>query len=82
MTSITVGLDDESADRLAQKAAREGVAPEELAGRVLHDWLAGAAPPGDGDPFAWVGAASSPRLRGASVDELLAEGFGQSPSIS
>jgi hypothetical protein len=82
VTSITVGLDDESADRLAEKAAREGVAPEELAGRVLHDWLVGTAPAEDADPFAWVGAASSPRLRGASVDELLAEGFGQLPSIS
>lgn len=50
MTSITVGLDDESADRLAEKAAREGVAPDSIRvprpGFAYGTWSVAVTPTG------------------------------------
>jgi hypothetical protein len=85
VTSITVGLDEKLAARLAEQAARAGMTPEQWASKTLEDHLAetGAtsreATRAD-DPFAWIGLGSSDELRGAAVDDLLAKGFGQSRS--
>jgi hypothetical protein len=83
MTSFTVGLDDALAARLARRAAEAGVAPEVLVERAVAEFLQKPQPeprPVNGeeaDPFSWVGMGDSDVLRGAKVDELLGEGFGQ-----
>ncbi|MGH9039296.1 MAG: hypothetical protein ACRDZ3_03610 [Acidimicrobiia bacterium] len=80
MTSFTVGLDDALAARLARRAAEAGLAP--LIQMALTEFLGEAreSRPASGerpDPFSWVGLGESVALRGARVDELLAEGFEQ-----
>lgn len=81
MTRITVGLDDDLAALLAERAAQAGLTPEELAGQLLAEDLSedavGADASTQGGGFAFFDAGSSPVLRGREVDELLAEGFGQ-----
>jgi hypothetical protein len=73
MTSLTVELDDESAEQLRRRAAREGVAPSELAARLLTE---AAAEP---DPFDFVGSFDSDVLGARDADDFLAErGFGAS----
>lgn len=66
MASLTVDLDDVAAERLRRQAEREGVTPGELARRLLAE-ATGA------DPFEFFDAGASETLRGASVDERLAE---------
>ncbi len=80
MTSFTLGLNDELAARLEERAAEAGVSPEEMARRMLVERLIGRVdqPSEDRDPsFDFIGVGSSDVLRGSRVDELLAEGFGQ-----
>ncbi len=80
MTSITLGLDDELAARLMERAARAGISSEELAHQMLAEGLAEISeePIADHDPsFDFIGIGASEVLRGSQVDELLAEGFGQ-----
>jgi hypothetical protein len=73
MTSLTVEIDDESAEQLRRRAAREGVAPAELAARLLAE---AAAEP---DPFDFVGSVDSDVLGARDADSFLAErGFGAS----
>jgi predicted transcriptional regulator len=66
MTSLTVDLDDDAAERLRRQAEQEGVTPAELARRLLTE-AAGQ------DPFDFFDAGSSEVLRGDQVDERLAE---------
>jgi len=66
MTSFTVDLDDDAAERLRQLAEREGVAPGELARRLLTEATGQ-------DPYGFFDAGSSDELRGERVDERLAE---------
>ena len=70
MTSITVGLDDKLAARLAERAARAGVSPEELAGKTLEEFLSRSDA-----SFDFSGTMSSDQVSGDRVDDLLAEGF-------
>lgn len=70
----TVPVPDELAQRLAQRARRDGMPEEELVVRALRGFL-------DQDPYEFFDVASSDRLRGAAVDERLAEtGFGRARS--
>jgi hypothetical protein len=78
--TVPVDLPDDVAQRLASEAARRGVTPEELAAAVLDAQLPDAGTGTDVEPLAWIGSVSSEELRGRDVDELLAKGFGQSPS--
>ena len=66
MTSLTVDLDDDAAERLRRQAEQEGVTPAELARRLLTE-VTGQ------DPFDFFDAGSSDVLRGDQVDERLAE---------
>lgn len=69
MTAIPVP--DELAQRLAQRALREGVPEDALVEQALREFL-------DQDPYEFFEVASSDRLRGATVDERLEEsGFGR-----
>ncbi|MDQ3681047.1 MAG: ribbon-helix-helix domain-containing protein [Actinomycetota bacterium] len=80
MTSFTLGLDDELAARLEERAAQAGVSPEEMARRMIAERLVAHVdePGADRDPsFDFIGIGSSDVLRGSDVDKLLAEGFGQ-----
>ena len=78
-TQITVGLDNTQAARLAERAARAGVSPEELASRLLAEDLSGKAADAStqSDAFGFFDTGTSRVLRGRAVDELMAEGFGQ-----
>jgi len=66
MTTFTVDLDDDAAERLRQQAEREGVAPGELARRLLTEATGQ-------DPYEFFDAGSSENLRGELVEERLAE---------
>jgi predicted transcriptional regulator len=66
MTSLTVNLDDDVAERLRRQAEQEGVTPGELARRLLTEATGQ-------DPFAFFDASSSEPLRGERVDEQLTE---------
>lgn len=66
MTSLTIDLDDDAAERLRRQAEREGVTPGELARRLLTEATGQ-------DPFDFFDAGSSEQLRGEQVDERLAE---------
>lgn len=80
MTFFTLGLNDELAARLEERAGQNGVSPEEMARRMLAESLVEHMdqPSGDIDPsFDFIGIGSYEMLRGSRVDELLAEGFGQ-----
>jgi hypothetical protein len=71
MTSLTIVLDDEAAERLRRRAEREGVAPAELAARLVGE---AAAEP---DPFEFVGSFESDVLGARDTDSFLTEhGFG------
>ncbi len=66
----TVEIPQHIADRLRERAARDGVDAEHLASRVLEQWL-------EKDPHEFIGHGSSPRLQGDRADELLERsGFG------
>ena len=85
MVSLQDGLDDDQADRLAERAQALGVAPEELARRLLAERLADGREVGGGgeagvDPFAWIGSGASDEAQSDCAGEMLAEGFGRSPS--
>ncbi len=82
MTHITLGLDDDLAARLATRAARAGVTPEELAEELLAEDLRDAdaeasTARGESAAFGFFDTGSSATLRGRDVDSLLAEGLGQ-----
>jgi hypothetical protein len=81
VTRITVGLDDSLAARLAERAARAGLTPEELAAHLLAEDLNGEPADPEGAMgsagFGFFDAGSSGILRGRAADEMLAEGFGQ-----
>lgn len=73
MTKLTIEVPDDVAARVADEAAKRGVAPETLAGEVVagefrarHRRLA----------FAGIGSSASGR-RAAESDEMLSEGFGR-----
>ncbi len=66
MTSLTVDLDDDAAERLRRQAELEGVTAAELARRWLTE-VTGQ------DPFDFFDAGSSDELRGEQADERLAE---------
>jgi hypothetical protein len=70
MTAMNLDLDEATLSRLRQRAERAGVSPEELAKDAVLRLLAQ-------DPYEFIGAGSSTRLRGRNVDEYLAEGFGR-----
>ncbi|MGH8933868.1 MAG: hypothetical protein ACRDZO_25345 [Egibacteraceae bacterium] len=73
MTTVTLRLDDELAARLAERAQAAGVSPDELAGRVLGEFL-------QHEPavrkLEFIGMGSSQELQSDRVDELLAQGYG------
>ena len=72
MTSVVVQLDDDAAERLRRRAAREGIEVAELARRLL-------AEASEQDPFEFVGSISSDVLGARGVDEVLEEqGFSRS----
>jgi hypothetical protein len=72
MTSFVVDLDDDAAERLRLRAAREGVDVVELVRRLLVE-------ASEQDPFAFVGIVASDVLVASDVDGALREhGFGQS----
>jgi hypothetical protein len=81
VTRITVGLDDSLAARLAERAARAGLTPEELAAHLLAEDLDGEPADAEGATgragFGFFDTGSSGILRGRTADEMLAEGFGQ-----
>lgn len=82
VTRITLGLDDDLAARLAARAVRAGVTPEELAGELLAEDLRDgdmevSTSPSDSAAFGFFDTGSSPTLRGRDVDSLLAEGLAQ-----
>lgn len=82
MTRITLGLDDDLAARLAARAARAGMTPEELAEGLLAEDLRDAdaevsTSRGGSAAFGFFDTGSSATLRGRDVDSLLAEGLGQ-----
>lgn len=70
MTSLTVELDDDDAERLRLRAERLGVTPGELARRLLTE-ASGQ------DPFEFVGSFEADGLSAADADRFLQEhGFG------
>ncbi len=80
VTFFTLGLNDELAARLEERAGQAGVSPEEMAGRMLAERLVEQVdrPSAGRDPsFDFIGVGSSDVVRGSRVDELLGEGFGQ-----
>lgn len=80
VASINVELDEALAARLAERAKRAGVTPEELAGAALEEYLAESADqsePEEADPFAWFGKFSSDEAQSDRIDALLAKGFGR-----
>lgn len=70
MTAVHVDLDEATLARLRERAERDGVSPESLAKDAVMRLLAQ-------DPYEFVGAGASTRLRGRDADARLAEGFGQ-----
>jgi hypothetical protein len=70
MTRLVVDLDDAAARRLAERAAREGIEPAELAQRLLSE-------ASEVDPFEFIGSFESDSVSGRDVDDFLErEGFG------
>ena len=70
MTRLVVELDDAAARRLAERAAREGIEPTELAQRLLSE-------ASEVDPFEFIGSFESDAVSGRDVDKhLKREGFG------
>ncbi len=69
MTRITIEVPDDVAERVAEAAAREGVALEALAGKVVVE----SFPPRRRLSFAAVGSSKTGR-HAAEAEELLAEG--------
>lgn len=70
MTRLVVELDDAAARRLAERAAREGIEPTELAQRLLSE-------ASEVDPFEFIGSFESDAVSGRDVDDHLErEGFG------
>jgi hypothetical protein len=65
-SAFTVELDDRAAERLRERAEREGVTADELARRLLTE-------ASEQDPYEFFAVGSSNRLRGSQVDDLLAE---------
>lgn len=76
MTRWTIEVDDDVARRVTDAAAERGVAPEQLAGEAVAEKF---APRRRRPPFTAVGGSGS-RRGAAQADELLAEGFGRTPS--
>jgi hypothetical protein len=70
MTAVHVDLDEATLARLRRRAERDGVSPEDLAKDAVLRLLAQ-------DPYEFVAAGASSRLRGRDADEQLAEGFGR-----
>jgi hypothetical protein len=70
MTAMHLDLDEATLSRLRERAERAGVSPEDLAKDAVLRLLAQ-------DPYEFIAAGSSTRLRGRNVDEHLAEGFGR-----
>lgn len=73
MTTLTVELDESAVGRLRRRAEREGVAPAELAARLLADATAEA------DPLDFIASFAADAVAARDVDAYLTEhGFGQS----
>ncbi|MGH8983919.1 MAG: hypothetical protein ACRDY6_08615 [Acidimicrobiia bacterium] len=82
MASINVDLDEALAARLAERAKRAGVTPEELASSAVEEYLTepqggDEVQPEEADPFAWFGRFGSDEAQSDRIDALLAKGFGQ-----
>jgi hypothetical protein len=82
MASIHVDIDEALAARLAERAKRAGVTPEELAGVALEEYLAERPDREESEgeeaaPFAWFGKYGSDEAQSDRIDELLAKGFGR-----
>ncbi|MGH8908179.1 MAG: hypothetical protein ACRD0K_17135 [Egibacteraceae bacterium] len=73
MTTVILHLDDELAARLAERAQAAGVSPDELAGRVLGEFLQHAPAV---RKLEFIAMGSSEELQPDRVDELLAQGYG------
>lgn len=71
MTRITIEVPEDVAERVAEAAAREGVAPETLAGKIVTESFPVRRRLG----FVGLGRSTSGR-RAADDEEMLAEGFG------
>lgn len=70
MSALEPDVEEPTLRRLERRAAREGVAVDELAARLLDE----AA---DQDPYEFIGAATGGPLYAERIDEALAEtGFG------
>lgn len=72
MTRITIEVDDDLADRVAELAADRGVAPEALVVEAVAEKFPARRKLG----FAAIGRSTSGR-RAADDEEILAEGFGR-----
>jgi len=72
MTRWTIEVDDDVAGRVADEAARRGVAPEQLAGEVVAERFVTRRKLG----FVSLGRSTSGR-RAAEDEDILAEGFGR-----
>lgn len=72
MTRWTIEVDDDVAKRVADAAAKRGVAPEALAA----DAIAEKFPPRRKLSFASLGRSTTGR-RAAEDEDMLAEGFGR-----
>ncbi len=70
MTRLVVELDDDAAQRLAQRAEREVIEPSALAERLLSE-------ASEVDPFEFIGSFASHAVSGRDADEFLdRQGFG------
>lgn len=70
MTRLVVELDDAAAQRLTERAAREGIEPSALAQRLLSE-------ASEVDSFEFVGSFASDSVAGRDADAFLdREGFG------
>ena len=70
MTRMVVELDDAAAQRLVERAAREGIDPSVLAQRLLSE-------ASELDPFEFIGSFESDSVAGRDADDFLVrEGFG------
>jgi hypothetical protein len=70
MTRLVLEIDDAAAQRLAGRAAREGIEPSVLAQRLLTE-------ASEVDPFEFVGIMETDSVRGRDADEFLRDhGFG------
>lgn len=73
VTKLTIEVDDQVAERVAEAAAARGVAPEQLAGEAVAEKF-GTQRRRLG--FVGIGRSTSGR-RAAEDEEMLAEGFGR-----